>query len=150
MGQADLQWTASPHTPVIARVQEQGVKPKMRHSQKKLELLTRNQMSAAMDECCAEPGDVLSALRGLHIPAEEAERGSNNCDRATGVLQQAETGEPSAVRLRKVYMKVPLSCWVNRCSLGRGRNAGILGGQHACTRYGATCSNLRRSCMTGQ
>lgn len=58
----------------------------MRQSQKKLELLTKNQMSAAMSECCAKPGDELAALRGLHIPAEEAERGSNNCDRATGVL----------------------------------------------------------------
>lgn len=36
----------------------------MRESQEKLELLTKNQMSAAMGECCAEPGDVISVLRG--------------------------------------------------------------------------------------
>lgn len=49
----------------------------MRNETVSEELSTKNQMSAAMSKCYAEPGDMLSALRGLHIPAEEAERGSN-------------------------------------------------------------------------
>lgn len=45
----------------------------MRPSQRSFR--TKHQTSAAMGKCCAEPGDMLSALRGLHIPAEEAEKG---------------------------------------------------------------------------
>lgn len=57
----------------------------MRESQEKPELLTKNQMSAAMGECYAEPVDVISVLRG---PASQQgkKKGdqTSNCDRATG------------------------------------------------------------------
>lgn len=59
----------------------------MRESQEKLELLTKNQMSAAMGECCAEPGDLISLLRG---PASQQgkQKGdqTSDCDRASGLL----------------------------------------------------------------
>lgn len=60
----------------------------MRESQEKLELLTKNQMSAAMGECCAEPGDVISVLRGpTSQQGKQIGDQTSNCDRATGSLQ---------------------------------------------------------------
>lgn len=40
--------------------------------------------------CCAEPRDVLSALRSFHIqPRKQKWDQTNNCDRATWVLPQS-------------------------------------------------------------